>query len=442
MELTNWGNYPRIQARFHSFSRSGQLAEILAEEAPLIARGLGRCYGDSSLGPSVVSTTNYKRMLNFDAAQGILTCEAGVSFEDILSVFVPRGWFPPVTPGTRYITVGGAVAADVHGKNHHIDGSFCRHVLRLQLMLADGTKVFCGPQERADLFELTRGGMGLTGIILQVAFRLKPIETRFIMQQTHRFPNLGAIMDAFEDSADTTYTVAWVDGLALGKSLGRSVLFRGEHALQDELPARFRNNPLACLQKSKLTVPFYAPAFTLNRYSIKAFNGAFYHKAPTRWKQAVIDYDGFFYPLDNILKWNRLYGRPGFTQYQFVLPLEQSRAGLIKILTRIGESGQGSFLGVLKLFGKQEGLLSFPREGYTLALDFPIKHDTFALLDELDRLVLDHGGRLYLAKDCRMNKQTFQKGYPRFETFMTGIRQWDPDTRLGSRQSQRTGVTP
>jgi decaprenylphospho-beta-D-ribofuranose 2-oxidase len=438
-KIANWGNYPQIDGRLHRVAREADASSALAECPALIARGLGRCYGDSALAKDMLSMPSFNRILEFDAASGRIRCEAGVSIEELLEVFAPRGWFPPVTPGTKFITIGGAIASDVHGKNHHIEGSFCRHVESLRLLRADGSVSECSRSENAELFEASCGGMGLTGVILEASFKLKPVETAYIREETVPARNLDEIMQLFEESAAWTYSVAWIDCLAKGMQLGRSVMMRGEHARKDELSGGRRAEPLKLPRGLKLNVPIQLPSFTLNKLTVSAFNYAIYHKY--RNASFISDYNSFFYPLDSIDNWNRIYGRRGFTQYQCVLPRSASHAGMKKILTRISASGMGSFLAVLKLFGPQDDLISFPMEGYTLALDFPISRRLFPLLDELDRIVLDHGGRLYLTKDARMSPQTFAAGYPRATDFKERIRQLDPASKFKSLQSQRLEIT-
>lgn len=442
-KVTNWGNYPVVEADLLSFDRVEQLLEPLSPAHDVIARGLGRCYGDSALSSTIVSTQRFSKYISFDGQTGVLTCQAGVSLADIIEVFLPRGWFLPVTPGTKFVTVGGAIAADVHGKNHHAEGSFCDHVLNLELLMADGSLVRCSPQENAELFELTCGGMGLTGIITTATIKLRPVETSYIREETMPAANLQEIMDLFEqEDNDWVYSVAWIDCLATGKNMGRSVMMRGEHAKMTELGSlRQRRNPLKVSDPFHLNVPFNFPSIALNSLSVRAFNTAFYHKFPRGRHEHITDYDTFFYPLDFVNNWNRIYGRRGFTQYQFVLPMETSREGLPVLLNKISRSGLGSFLAVLKLFGDQNRLISFPRKGYTLALDFPINRWLFSLFDELDELVMHYGGRLYLAKDVRMSSLMFRKGYPNTERFVAGLRKYDPRGKFSSLQSKRIGVS-
>lgn len=416
MILSGWGNFPRVACRTAAPRTAGDLTACIPGK-PLIARGNGRAYGDAALQPNLtVLTKHYDRFLNFDSNSGRLTCEAGTRLDTILDVFVPRGWFPPVTPGTKYVTVGGMIAADAHGKNHHVAGGFGRHVESLRLMLADGRIATCGPTENADLFAATLGGMGLTGIILDATFRLLPIGTAWMVQETVRLPDLDSAMAEFEASAHWTYTVAWIDCLAGGARLGRSVLFRGEHAEIADLPADRQARPFDRPVRRLRRVPFEFPTWVLNRWSVRAFNALYYGRAANGHRE-VVDLDAFFYPLDAILDWNRIYGAGGFTQYQCVLPKSASRDGLTRLLTEIARSGRGSFLAVLKLMGPQSGLLSFPLEGYTLALDFPVTPPTLNMLLELDAIVRDHGGRLYMAKDARMSPAMLRRGYPELDRF-------------------------
>lgn len=407
----------------------------------MIARGLGRCYGDSSLGDNVVSTLRFNRMLAFDGQTGILSCEAGLSLGEILEVFVSRGWFLPVTPGTKFVTVGGAIASDVHGKNHHLAGSFSNHVLFMDVLLASGEIVRCSKKENADLFWATCGGMGLTGIIISASIGLIPITSAYIVQETVKARNLDEIMSLFEESVHWTYSVAWIDCLATGFSQGRSILMRGKHADKENLLSAGQvKTPLLLPNKRTWNVPMFFPNFALNSLSVRTFNMAYFAKAPTEVFRSIIDYDQFFYPLDALHNWNRIYGRRGFTQYQFVLPKESSREGLQRILSGIATSGMGSFLAVLKLFGNQDNLLSFPTEGYTLALDFPITDKLFPFLNGLDSILLDYGGRIYLTKDARMSADVFKKGYKKLDDFLALKKKFDSAKKFQSRQSNRLGI--
>lgn len=412
--VTNWGNFPTVEADVSTRADLASIKSLVEEHETLIARGNGRCYGDASLSANIFSTLKLNKFLSLDEKNQTLRCESGVLLSEILEVIVPKKLFLPVVPGTKFITVGGAIAADIHGKNHHVEGSFTEHLIDFQLLIETGEIVRCSPDENSELFRRTCGGMGLTGIILSAKFKLKKIETAFIRQLSQKAKNLDRAMRLFEQSESATYSVAWIDCLARGKNLGRSVLMTGEHARHEELPASSQKDSLSVAPPSLLKVPFYFPAFALNRLSVKAFNFLYYYKQLAERAENFVHYENFFFPLDGIRDWNRIYGRRGFVQYQFVLPKETSYEGLQKILRAIEKSGQGSFLAVLKLFGKANpnAAMSFPMEGFTLALDFKVNPKVFALLDRLDEKVEQYGGRIYLAKDARMSAEFFRKSYP------------------------------
>ncbi|MFC1557184.1 FAD-binding protein [candidate division KSB1 bacterium] len=439
--MSNWGNYPVIDAHIRSFGSENELSILLERPEDMIPRGLGRCYGDSSLNSTIVSTHRFNRIRAFDEQTGTITCESGVSLREITDIFIPRGWFLPTTPGTKQVTVGGAIASDVHGKNHHGASSFSRHVAEMDVMLSDGKAVTCSRDENSELFWSTCGGMGLTGVILNASFQLQPVETAFIKSETIKTRSLDEIFVLFEASAGWTYSVAWMDLTSTGKNRGRAVLNRGDHAsLSDLVTTKYYRKHLAPTTKRQLPVPFFLPGFTLNKYSVALFNTLYYTRSSGRTSKSIIDIDSFFYPLDSLADWNRIYGTRGFTQYQFALPKESSKAGLGNVLKKMESGGPGPFLSVLKLFGKQEGILSFPMEGYTLAMDFPVSEKTFKLLDELDRIVLDHGGRLYLTKDARMSGHVFRKGYENADLFIAHKYKFDKINKFQSLQSQRIGV--
>lgn len=435
--VSNWGNYPTINADEVSFSMSSQLDKLLSTGSPVSVRGLGRCYGDAALSGHVISTLKYDKIIHFDLETGIFECQPGISLAQILEIIVPKGWFLPVSPGTKYVTVGGAVASDVHGKNHHAEGSFSAHIIEMDVLTPARGKVVCSALINSDLFDATCGGMGLTGLISRVRFRLKKIQTAYISQVSVKARNLNEILDLFEEYRSYTYSMAWIDCLKGGDAFGRSIMMAGEHAL----PAEVRNIPVSQLlvkpKKTTLDMPFFLPSFVLNPLSIKAFNFLYYNKQQKKEARSIIPYEPFFYPLDAISNWNRMYGKKGFVQYQFVLPLDKGRQGLTDVLAQIRKKGMGSFLAVLKLFGKQESLISFPMEGYTLALDFPIKPGLFEFLDELDKIVLDYGGRLYLTKDARMKADIFWKSYPRAAEFLQIVNQYNPEHTFQSVQSER-----
>ncbi len=435
--LSGWGRFPQVACHLLTPSTTSEAVTACQTASSLIARGNGRSYGDSALNAAAtVSTLRLNRLLAFDDATGLLTAEAGLTLDDLLSLMVPRGWFPPVTPGTRFVTLGGMVAADVHGKNHHVDGSFGNHVTCLELLLSDGQVVSCAATENAELFFATIGGMGLTGVILTVTLRLRRIETPWILQETIRCGDLDETMGCFVDSASWTYSVAWIDCLATGTHRGRSLLYRGEHALRDSLPDRLRCSVIQVPETRRLRVPYDLPSWTLNGWTIRAFNEVYFRRS--RLGQRLVDYETFFYPLDAILEWNRIYGARGFVQYQCVMPDSTSRQGLLSLLEVISTARAGSFLAVLKQFGQQgPGLLSFPMPGYTLALDFSATAATFSLLLHLDRIVTECGGRLYLAKDARMGAELMRRSYPGFERFRAIRQLHDPQRHHRSFLSER-----
>jgi FAD/FMN-containing dehydrogenase len=440
VELSGWGRHPRSDCAVIEARGPEDVLAAIGGTETLIARGNGRSYGDPALNPDgTLSLLRSNRFVDFEPLSGMLTCEAGVLLEDVIDTLLPLGWFPPVTPGTKFVTIGGMIASNVHGKNHHLAGSFGDHVESIDLALADGRVVRCSGKENESLFAATCGGMGLTGVILRARFRLMPVETGFIRRETRRLRNLAEAMDAFEAARDWTYSVAWIDCLARGDALGRSLLFLGEHARAGELPAERRLAPLSIPKKHSRTVPVDVPGFAQNRWSIGAFNELYYRVA--RPGTDILDYDRFFYPLDGILEWRRLYGRAGLVQYQCVLPLAASRVGLTLLLKRIADAGLGSFLGVLKLFGHQNsGMLSFPMEGYTLALDFPARAKTLALFPILDAIVADHGGRLYLAKDAATSPPMIERFYPGLNQFRAVRKRVDPAGKFASLQSRRLGL--
>ncbi len=442
MKISGWGNYPRIEAEIISIDSVKKLKGYLKDSESLIPRGLGRSYGDSSLNTDVISTLKLNRILAFEEKEGIVRGESGVSFKEILDIFVPRGWFLPVTPGTKFVTVGGAIASDVHGKNHHKEGTFSDHLISMDIMLPDGEIVTCSKTSNSDIFKATCGGMGLTGVILNATFKLKKIESAYIKQKTIKAKDLEEIMDLFEKHNDSTYSVAWIDCLGKSKGLCRGILMLGEHAtLEDIKNLDISKNPLILKEKKRLNIPFSFPNFALNKLVVRGYNFLYYSKYPDGVHESIVDYDAFFCHLDSIHNWNRIYGARGFTQYQFVLPKDASKEGLEKILTAVSNSNMGLFLAVLKLFGKgNNNLLSFPMEGYTLTMDFPINPRLFSFLNKLDKIVLDYAGRLYLTKDVRMGEEMFKKSYGNAERFVNFKDSIDRDNKFRSLQSIRIGV--
>jgi decaprenylphospho-beta-D-ribofuranose 2-oxidase len=436
MRLSGFGNWPCIDAPLYYFRGVEELAQLLKRHPNLIARGNGRAYGDAALNShATISTLRHDRLIAFDQITGELTCESGVMLRDIIEVFLPRGWFPRVTPGTKMVTVGGMIAADVHGKNHHSVGSFCNHVTNLRVMGNDGVPFSCSRDESPDLFAATCGGMGLTGVIVDATFRLGRLETTWMRRETRRARNLAEVMEEFEQSRDWHYSLAWIDCLSTGEAQGRSLLYLGEHAAVDELPLGVRATPLTVPARRPLRLPFFFPSATVNRWTARAFNEAYYRLQ--RPATTIVDYENFFYPLDSVRDWNRIYGRAGFTQYQCVLPRASSKDGLSQLLSRIAGSGCGAWLATLKLFGRQEGLMSFPMEGYSLAVDLSVNPSTLSLLANLDAIVADRGGRLYLAKDARSSPDLLRKGYPGLDRFQSIRAEYGAEASFSSLLSRR-----
>ena len=437
MILSGWGRYRAQDCQVAAPRSEADLRALLGQGA-LIARGNGRAYGDSACNPRQTALMHrFNRLLAFDEASGQLTVEAGVMLSDVIAAMLPRGWFPPVTPGTKFVTIGGMIAADVHGKNHHQSGSFGGFVDWIDVMLADGTVRRASPTVEPDLFGWTIGGMGLTGVILRAAFRMIPVPSGWIRQTLIPTADLDATMAAFDAAQGVTYSVAWIDCLSTGAGLGRALVMLGEHADPADLPPAQAAHPYVTPPRRKLTVPFDAPGLALNRLTVRAFNALYYRKGLRAAGQSLVDWDRYFYPLDAILGWNRIYGRKGFAQFQCALPLATAQSGLRALLQAISASGQGSFLSVIKRFGPQASRISFPMEGYTLALDFPVTAATLALMERLDSLTLAHGGRFYLAKDSRMRPETLHASDPRLAAFRAWRDTGNCTGHFASAQSER-----
>lgn len=415
IDLFSWGKYPafaqtptRVRVRGDVET---QIHRLRATQGTTLAYGLGRSYGDSCLAESghVLYTPGLDRFIAVDWHAGVLRAEAGVSLEAILAVCIPRGWFLPVTPGTKYVTLGGAIANDVHGKNHHRRGTFGCHVRRLGLVRSDLGSIECSPHEQTELFNATVGGLGLTGVIDWAEIQLVPIRASRIDCLTRRFGDLNeffAISEEFDPRHE--FSVSWVDCVASGRNMGRGVYMAGDFAEEGEL--RVEDGP-------KLTMPLTPPFSLINGVSLRAFNALYWRKAPAKPKSARIGYDSFFYPLDAVLRWNRIYGPRGFQQYQALIPEANARDGVRALLTAIAKSGAGSILAVLKRCGSMPspGLLSFPQAGITLALDFPQHEHLDTLFSVLDAIVREAGGRLYPAKDAHMSAGDFQRSYPAWQ---------------------------
>lgn len=439
--LAGWGNFPVAEAQLLAPRSEEQLRDLLAARPQVIARGNGRAYGDSAIGvPATLHMRHFNRMLAFDAATGLLEAESGVLLGDIIASFLPRGWFPPVVPGTRFVTLGGAIAADVHGKNHHRDGSFRSCLDWVEVLGPDGVVRRCSRQENSAIFDWTAGGMGLTGVILRAASRLRQVPSAWIRQQTLPAADLDTAMEIFEQSADAAYSVAWIDCLAAGAQLGRSVVMLGEHAAPQDLNPEQTAQPFVLPRMRRRRLPPLFPAFLLNRHSVRAFNAAYFRAGQRKAGFQITDCNSFFFPLDALLGWNRIYGRKGFMQFQCVLPPDRARPGLRALLEATSAAGLGSFLAVLKRLGPAAGPFSFPMDGYTLALDFPVSRRSLALMETLDRITLDHGGRFYLAKDSRMSANVLRQSDPRVGAFTEMRRAEGLEGRFCSAQSQRLSL--
>ncbi len=438
--LSGWGRTPTADCKVLRI-RSDDDAARAVGIAPLIARGNGRAYGDSALNPDLtLDMTGMDRMLRFDAETGTLVAEAGVLLGDIIAALLPRGWFPMVTPGTKFVTLGGAIAADVHGKNHHRDGAFRSCVDWVDVMGADGTITRLNRTDTPEAFDWTCGGMGLTGIILRAQIRLCAVDSGWIEQDMRPTPNLDAAMDEFEATLDRPYSVAWIDCAAQGVNLGRSLVMLGRHATLSDLPGPKRAAPFVTPRKRTKRLPVDLPTFALNPMTLGLFNTAYYYNGKRNAGKALVDWDTYFYPLDPILDWNRGYGRRGFFQFQCVLPLESSRAGMKALVKKIAQSRQASFLSVLKRMGPQDARFSFPMEGYTLALDFPANDRSLRLMKRLDDITLEHGGRFYLAKDARMPNEVMAASDTRATEFAAMRASTGLSAAFRSLQSERLGL--
>ena len=443
--ISGWGRNPSEECDVYRPECALEIEQLVAEapQSSLIPRGQGRSYGDASLNASgaVILSEGLNSMCYFDEINEVLHCEAGVTLADIIENLLPRGYFFPVTPGTKMISIGGAIAADVHGKNHHSSGSMSAWVNRFSLLTGNGEILDCSRKKNSDAFWATVGGMGLTGMILNAEIRLKRVETAFMEVEYERIPNLDTLLERMamtDDKCD--YGVAWVDSLATGTSLGRSILMRANHAMIGSLPKALHQSP--CIEKKRVRpgLRFNLPNFTLNPLSMKVFNSIFY--ASHRMANKIIGCDKFFYPLDSIDGWNRAYGSRGVLQYQCVIPERNARQGTLQVLEALTDMGIGSFLTVLKSLGPEsKGLLSFPMHGKTLALDVPYTGPrVIKALRRLDEIVLSYDGRVYLAKDACMTQKSFERMYPNLEAFKELRSQLDPDSRFGSSLARRLGI--
>jgi decaprenylphospho-beta-D-ribofuranose 2-oxidase len=404
-----------------------------------IARGFGRSYGDAaqSAGGLVIETAGLDEVVDIDTTRGTATVGAGISLQELTRRALPLGWFPAVTPGTAVVSIGGAIACDVHGKNHHADGAFCAHVESFDLVTPEGETLHIEQESRPDEFWATAGGLGLTGVIVRSTVRLIAVESAWMFVDTERAPNLDDAFARFGRDEEYRYSVAWIDCLARGKRLGRSVLIRGNHARAEHLPPGRRSQPFVQPGRPRVSAPRWAPPGLVNRATISAFNEVYFRRAPSFERGRIAPLQGFFYPLDAVRDWNRLYGPRGFVQYQFVVPYGAEDT-LRRVIERLGAAGCPSFLAVLKRLGNEQGLISFPMPGWTLALDVPAGLDRLGhLLDELDELVAESEGRVYLAKDSRLRPDLLAAMYPRLHEWLEIRERLDPGHAMCSDLSRR-----
>ncbi len=439
-KLAGWGNYP-VAESITLNPRDTDDAKGDIKKGEVIARGLGRSYGDQAVNENnyVAVCTKLNHFLHWDEQEGILECEAGVSLDEIITYFVPKGWLPMICPGTKFVTIGGAIANDIHGKAHHIDGSFVNCVLSFTILLADGAVVEASRSENADLFWANFGGLGLLGVILKARLKLRKIETTYFKQKSLVIKNLDHMLEALDQyDREYNYSVAWIDALAKGSKLGSGVLTLGNAAKLNELPEKLRAEPLKLHKTSKLSVPFFLPSFALNGLTVRMLNKviAFVQNSPKEF----VHYEKFFFPLDAINNWNKGYGKRGFIQYQFVIPEDNGKKNLTEILELIAGSGCTPFLNVFKRMGEGQGILSFPFKGYTLAIDFPVTKELLSFTPKLDAKVLAAGGRLYLGKDALLHESTFKAMYPQHQEWMAIKRKYDPENRFSSNISRRLGL--
>ena len=434
MALTGWGRGTPAAMRVARPERRPDIAAALAGDGSVLARGAGRAYGDAAQlsGGRAILTDRLDRILAFNSVTNVVECEPGVPFRKLFETFLPKGLVPPVSPGTAHVTVGGAIAADVHGKNHDRHGSFGDHVEWIDVLLADGRTLRASMQENAELFRATIGGMGLTGIVVRAAFRLLPGSAQVDVRET-RIRDLDEFFAAFEAARHaSTFSVGWIDALARGKSLGRGVFETAEFA---------PGNSARPSARKPLPVPFDLPGFALSSASVRVFNEFYWRRVPAAGRQETRGLERFLFPLDSLTGWNRLYGKRGFYQFQSVVPDAQAHAATRAMLEAIAAGGNASFLAVLKtLGGAGRGHLSFPMRGVTLALDIPRAPGADALMRGLERIARDAGGRIYLAKDATMSPETFAETYPELPKFEAALREFDPDGRFASDQSRRLGI--
>lgn len=442
-KIEGWGRYPAVDAQVARPERISELRAALEDRGDhsVLARGLGRSYGDAAIlkGGRVVLTRRLNRMLAFDPATGWLRCESGVSLKEIIDTFLPRGFFPPVVPGTQFVTVGGALGCNIHGKNHHVDGCWGDHVRRVELMTATGEIVLCDRENNPELFWATAGGMGMTGFILSMEVQLVSVASGAIEMESIRVNNLDEFFEVSAESGDFTHTVSWIDCVKAGKDMGRGIFMRGRHAAPGITSKPGPLDKIAKFAQGLIDGRPFESNLWLNKATITLFNEAYFRKTPAGLSSSVVDYIPFFFPLDAVEHWNYVYGSRGFLQYQMVVP---SRDAVREILEVITNSGMASFLAVIKEFGDRDhGGLSFPKKGITLALDFPnFGVPLLEMMEKLDEITVSVGGRVYLGKDARLSREMFRRMYPEWETWRAVRDRWDPEFVFQSDLGLRLGL--
>ena len=437
--LTGWGNYPQCDSLVASPTTLEEL-KILVKEKIIIARGNARSYGDSSVSKRItIEMKNFNKIIDFNKDTGEITTEAGVILSELIFKYLPIGFFPYVTPGTKYVSVGGMIASNIHGKNHHIEGSMSDYVVWIDVIQTDGSVVRCSKIDNSELFNWTLGGMGLTGIIYRACIKFKKVKSSWITSKKVVTNNLEQTIDVMENNLNTTYSVAWIDCISKGSSQGRSVVLLGEHSTEDDIE-NSKRNLFDVKRTKKISIPFFLPSFFMSYYLLKAFNFIYYNLNKYSKKISIQSWDKYFYPLDNLNGWNKLYGKNGFYQFQCVIPAQESKEALKEIITTINTSKLGSFLAVLKKFGHDNSSISFPMEGYTLALDFPRSKKVENLLNQLDKLVIKYNGRFYLTKDSRLSSSSFLMSDIRVKEFKKYRNQNKLKNHFESYQSDRLNI--
>ena len=433
VKISGWGKNVSVHKNIYNPKNNEEIIDLIFNKkiSNFITRGLGRSYGDSSLADNVVSLKDYNKFFNFNEKDGFIECSSNYSLNELIKIILQKGWFFKVTPGSKFVTIGGAIASDVHGKNHHLDGSFANHVMSLKVITAEGKLYNCSKDENKQLFHATCGGMGLTGIIVSAKIKLLRIKSKFIDVQILKTKNLKETITKFKELSEIKYTIAWIDTSSKTRDRGRSVIFIGNHS---------DDGDLEFYEKKKISIPSNFPGIILNKYTIKLFNKIYYyfHKDKKKFKQNL---DSFFYPLDYINNWNNLYGKNGFTQIQILIQEEDPEVIINKVLDFFQEKGQYSFLSTLKEFGKgNENYLSFPDKGYTLTMDLKMNKKLKKIYEEFENLLIGHKVKVYLTKDSLMTEKYFKETYMNYNKFKEIKNKHDPMNLVNSFQSFRINI--